>query len=55
MSEELKTETLNLRIPPSLLCRLINYASKNRWSKNQAACVVFDLHLPKYELSDNAG
>lgn len=55
MSEELKTEKINLRIQPSLKERLDVYASKNRWSINQAACVVFDLNLPKLELTDNVG
>lgn len=55
MSNELKTEYLNLRIQPSLKDRLIIYATKNHWSKNQAACIIFDSNLPKYELSANDG
>lgn len=55
MTNELKTEKLNLRVQPSLKDRLINYAMQNHWSKNQAACILFDSNLPKYELSANDG
>ena len=55
MSKELKTVEMSLRVQPSLKERLADYADKNHWSVNQAACIVFDSCLPKLELSDNAG
>ena len=49
-----KTETLNLRVLPSLKDRVERYANDEQRSKSQIVSIILDKYVPKYELSGDS-
>ena len=45
-----KTETLTLRIVPSLKDRVVQYANHEQRSTSQLVSIILDKYVPKYEL-----
>lgn len=49
-----KTETLNLRVLPSLKDKVEQIAQKEQRSKSQMVSIILDKYIQKYELSGDS-